>query len=86
MDPDVAKCVNLSLLEGRRLTVMVANGDRLPCESCCETTQFSLQGHVFSTTLYLLTLGGYGLVLGVSWLSTLGPILWSFSKLTMSFS
>jgi hypothetical protein len=33
-----------------------------------------------------LTLGGCDIVLGVQWLSTLGPILWDFVKLHMEFN
>lgn len=32
-----------------------------------------------------MLLGGCDVVLGVSWLSTLGPILWDFLKLNISF-
>ncbi|GAV77541.1 hypothetical protein CFOL_v3_21012 [Cephalotus follicularis] len=36
--------------------------------------------------LHLLPLEGSDVVLGAQWLSTLGPILWDFSKLQMSFN
>ena len=32
-----------------------------------------------------LPLGEYDMVLGVQWLSTMGPILWDFAKHTMAF-
>lgn len=35
--------------------------------------------------LYTISLGGYDVVLGTQWLATLGPILWDFGLLTMSF-
>lgn len=46
---------------------------------------FMIVGEEFATDVYVLTLGGYDLVLGTHWLATLGPILWDFSVLTMSF-
>jgi hypothetical protein len=44
-----------------------------------------MQGYSFNPKLYLLTLGGCDLVLGVDWLRLLGPILWDFVELTMKF-
>lgn len=44
-----------------------------------------MQWQQFETIFYLLPLGGCNVVMGVYWLSTLGPILWDFLKLTMSF-
>lgn len=64
---------------------MVANGEKVPCLGCCVAIIFSLQGQEFQANLHLLTLGGCDMVLGVDWLSTLGPILWDFIKLTMKF-
>jgi len=31
----------------------------------------------------VMPLGEYGAVLGIQWLSTLGPITWDFQRLTM---
>jgi hypothetical protein len=65
---------------------MVANGDTIPCPRCCTTVPFNLQGYDFQTTPHPLTLGGCDMVLGVDWLSTLGPILWDFIELTLKFT
>jgi hypothetical protein len=85
LDPDVAKKAKLPAHEGRKLSVKVANGDSVPCQGYCAAVQVSIQGHSFSPKLYLLTLGGCSLVLGVDWLRLLGPILWDFVDLTMKF-
>ena len=47
--------------------------------------QISLQGFPIYVDFYLLPLGEYDVVLGAQWLSTLGPIVWDFSKLQMKF-
>jgi hypothetical protein len=39
----------------------------------------------FSIDCFALDLGGFDLVLGVQWLRTLGPIVWDFDALAMSF-
>lgn len=85
IDPNVARRTKPPMLGNQSMTVMVANGDCLPCQDCCMTVLFILQGNKFYTTLYLLTLGGCDMVSGVNWLCTLGPILWDFSSLTMGF-
>ena len=40
---------------------------------------------IFNIDCYSIKLGGYDLVLGVNWLSSLGPIIWDFNNLTMKF-
>jgi hypothetical protein len=65
---------------------MVANGELISCPGCCTAMSSSLQGYDFQTNLHLLVLGGCDMVLGVNWLSTLGPILWDFIELTMKFT
>lgn len=57
------------------MTVMIANGDRIPCLGYCKEVPFTIQGNHFQTSFHLLTLGGCEIVLGVNWLRTLGPIL-----------
>jgi len=39
----------------------------------------------FIVDCYSIKLGGYDFVLGVNWLSSLGPIIWDFNNLTMKF-
>lgn len=79
IDPSMAKKTNLGVRRSHNLTVMVANGDRLPCLGCCDIVPFHLQGNYLFANLYLLPLVECDLVLRVDWLSHLGPILWDFS-------
>lgn len=39
----------------------------------------------FAIDLYTIPLGGFDLVLGCDWLSTLGPIIWDLGRLSMTF-
>jgi hypothetical protein len=39
----------------------------------------------FIIDLYVLPLDDFNIVLGVQWLHTLGPIVWYFGALAMSF-
>ncbi|KAJ0082796.1 hypothetical protein Patl1_12023 [Pistacia atlantica] len=84
VDPYVAR--KSKLLVGKsQLTVKVANGDSLLCQGYCRAVPIQLQNLKTTANLYLLTLGGCDVVLGVDWLQDLGSILWNFSDLTMQF-
>lgn len=84
IDPYVARNAKL-LREDSHLTVQVANGAILPCLGYCKTVSFLLQNFTFEANLYVLTLGGCDLVLGVDWLRGLGSVLWNFAELTLKF-
>jgi hypothetical protein len=66
------------------LNVVVANGDRLPCQGFCEGLDIVVGVEPFRLPCFSLALGGYDLILGTQWLRTLGPILWDFSRLSMT--
>jgi hypothetical protein len=67
------------------LSVGVANGDRVACTGLCPAVLVQIGGEHFRIDFYVITLGGYEVVLGCQWLRTLGPILWDFDRLSMSF-
>ena len=63
----------------------MANGERVSCPGMYRAAAFSIDGETFSTDFFALPLAGYDVVLGTHWLASLGPILWDFRALTMSF-
>ena len=65
--------------------VTVADGNHIPCTQVCKSFQWNMSGQKFVTEAMLIPLGGCDMVLGVQWLSTLGPVKWDFKKLTMEF-
>ncbi|KAK3035596.1 hypothetical protein RJ639_033188 [Escallonia herrerae] len=66
--------------------VIVANGEKLASSGRCKEVQMVSQGVPLVVDFFLLPLEGYDAVLGAQWLSTLGPIVWDFSKLCMTFT
>lgn len=84
IDPYVAKKAKLPMGD-IQLTVKVANGGTLSYLGYCKAVPLILQDIHFLANLYVLTLGGCEVVLGVDWPSSLGSILWNFSDLTMQF-
>jgi len=67
------------------LSVGVANGDRVPCAGVCRALPISIGHERFDVDLYVLPLDDYDVVLGCTWLKTLGPILWDFERKSMAF-
>uniref|UniRef100_A0A2N9GA58 Retrotransposon gag domain-containing protein n=1 Tax=Fagus sylvatica TaxID=28930 RepID=A0A2N9GA58_FAGSY len=65
--------------------VRVANGQVIRTLGECKEVKFKMQGLHLKLTFNLLELGGYGIVLGTQWLSTLGMINWDFKNLMMGF-
>ena len=63
----------------------MANCQQLVCTSVCHNFAWSLLGEVFTTDVMLIPLGSCEMVLGVQWLTSLGPILWDLEKLRMEF-
>jgi hypothetical protein len=66
--------------------VVVANGDRVLCRGLARDVDLHIGDEAFSVDCYLIPLDCYDMVLGVSWLRSLGPILWDFNNLCMAFT
>jgi hypothetical protein len=82
---ELAQKLGLTPDKDFKFEVLVANGEKLVSQGKCRSVQVWLQRTSFTFEIFLLPLRGYDLVLGAQWLRTLGPILWDFSKLVMSF-
>ncbi|XP_068662998.1 uncharacterized protein [Aristolochia californica] len=68
------------------LSVSVANGAKITSVGFSQTTYSDIEGHAFIAYFLVIPLSGFNLVLGIKWLQLLGPILWDFQALTMSFT
>lgn len=80
------RCLGLTATSGEQLRVTVANGDRLPCEGISRHVPMMVGTDTFSITCVGLDLGCFDFIIGVDFLRTLGPILWDFEAMTMTFS
>lgn len=67
------------------LSVIVGNGQHLPCNHLCESIPVSIQNIIFTIDLHVLPLCGANLVLDVQWLKSLNPILTDYNSLSMQF-
>jgi len=82
----VAKFLNLSIEPAPPFSVVVGSGQRLRCDGVVRQVHLSIQGCNLVVDLYVLSLHGADIVLGVSWLSSLGPILQDYSQRLFEFS
>lgn len=85
IDSSLARRLGCKVSEVPPMIVRVADGGQLGCGRMVNGFTWKMQGKEFVTDVLLLPLGGCDLVLGVQWLSSLGPILWNFKELTMQF-
>jgi len=70
-----AKFLGLKVISAQGFHVLVGNSDELSCSAVCKQVPLHLGKHKFLVDLFVLPLSGAELVLGVQWLTTLGPIL-----------
>ncbi|KAK1617035.1 hypothetical protein QYE76_022552 [Lolium multiflorum] len=66
-------------------SVTVANGDRLTCQGVARQVPVLVGDEPFSIDCVGLDLGCYDFILGLDFLSTLGPILWDLDVLSLIF-
>jgi hypothetical protein len=67
-----------------KLQVTVTNGDRVVSAGVCPNIKFFIDSEEFVLDLFVIPLVGYEMVLGVQRLCTLEPILWDFTRASMS--
>lgn len=56
------------------MTVRVADGGVLSCQSELPDMELEVQDHSFHSTLRVLSLGSYDIILGMDWLSAFSPM------------
>ncbi|KAK1664958.1 hypothetical protein QYE76_053117 [Lolium multiflorum] len=68
-----------------KYSVTVANGDRLTCQGVARQVPVLVGDEPFSIDCVGIDLGCYDFILGLDFLSTLGPILWDLDVLSLIF-
>ncbi|KAK1423204.1 hypothetical protein QVD17_18500 [Tagetes erecta] len=82
----IANFLNFAIESIEPFSVLVGSGERLPCSGLARAVELVIQGHSIVVDFYVLPLQGWDMVLGVSWLATLGPVITDYSKSTFEFS
>ena len=75
INADLMRRLRLSTAPHPSMRVLVANGDRVPCEGVARDVALTIGAEEFTISCFGINLGGFDLILGVEYLRTLGPIL-----------
>uniref|UniRef100_A0ACD6A1B0 Uncharacterized protein n=1 Tax=Avena sativa TaxID=4498 RepID=A0ACD6A1B0_AVESA len=82
---DAMRRLALQPAGAEKFSVAVANGDRLTCHGMARQVPVLIGDEPFSINCVGIDLGCYDFILGVDFLSTLGPILWDLDVLSLIF-
>lgn len=85
LQPRIAQCLKIPIEKAHGFKVMVGNGQNLLVEGMIPELPISVQGHQLTIPVYLLPVAGADLILGTTWLATLGPHVVDYSKLSLKF-
>nr|KYP73578.1 hypothetical protein KK1_006221 [Cajanus cajan] len=85
VQPRLAKFLQLPIENAPNFKVLVGNGNYLTCEGRIRQVPLSIQGHTIHLSAFLLPVSGAEIILGASWLSTLGAHVADYSTLTIKF-
>lgn len=80
-----ASCIGPKFQDSKGAKVVVVIGDRVVCCGLARDVAVRIGEEYFLVDCYTIPLDCYDMVLGVSFLRTLGPILWDFNDLCMAF-
>ncbi|WVZ93533.1 hypothetical protein U9M48_039504 [Paspalum notatum var. saurae] len=86
INADIIRDLQLATDPRPSLRVLVANGDRVPCQGVARNVVLAVDKETFTIGCYGIVLGAFDLILRVNFLKTLGPILWDFTAMHMSFT
>ncbi|XP_061346531.1 uncharacterized protein LOC133292167 [Gastrolobium bilobum] len=75
----------LATVKVPKMRVFLGNGEFLICDRKCMEVLLNIQGNEFSMDLWVLELANLGIILGMSWLSTLGRVIHDYTDMSMEF-
>ncbi|XP_074363636.1 uncharacterized protein LOC141704251 [Apium graveolens] len=85
LDINFANKLGCKVEEVTTQTITVVDGNHIICKHVCKEFSWIMNGKEFTTKVMLISLGSCDMVLGIQWLSILGPVYWDFKKLKMEF-
>lgn len=85
LQPRIAKFLKLPVLPIPSFKVLVGNGNALQVEGLINDLQVHIQNTMLQVDVYLLPVMGADLILGTSWLATLGAHIADYKNLCIQF-
>lgn len=65
--------------------VFIGSGEYLVCKEVCRQVNVVIQNTTIMEDLFVLSMGGAKIVLGIQWLGKLGPVTIDHKELAMEF-
>jgi len=85
LQPQIGQHLKLLMEPILSLHVLVSNGNALLVEELMKEVTVLVQGHKLTLRVYVLFVMDVDMVLGASWLATLGPHIFYYSTLLLKF-
>ncbi|CAJ2641138.1 unnamed protein product [Trifolium pratense] len=85
LQPRIVKILKLPIELGPQFNVLVGNGETMTAEGIVQKLPLDIQGHKLEVPVFLLPVAGADVILGASWLATLGPHVADYSSLKLKF-
>jgi hypothetical protein len=86
IDAALLKRRHIPTVEFEGFKVEVAGGSTIPCDRYIPGMKLTLGRHELIQDVYVMDLPDTNIILGVQWLSTLGPITTNYKTMEMSFT
>ncbi|XP_061358911.1 uncharacterized protein LOC133303071 [Gastrolobium bilobum] len=81
----LVSALQIPVIRIRKMRVFLGNGEFLVCDSKCLKVKLMVQGQTFEMDLWVLDLDTLGIILGMTWLESLGKVTHDYNQLTMEF-
>ncbi|CAJ2644785.1 unnamed protein product [Trifolium pratense] len=85
LQPRIARFLKLPIEPGPVFKVLVGNGEIMTAEGVIQNLALNIQGTELQVPVFLLPVAGADVILGASWLATLGPHVADYASLTVKF-
>ncbi|MCI14272.1 hypothetical protein A2U01_0035401, partial [Trifolium medium] len=85
IQPRVAQTLKLNIEPAPNLRVLVGNGQMMTAEGKIQQLPLVVQGQEIKVPVYFLPISGADVILGSTWLATLGPHVADYAALTLKF-
>lgn len=86
MQIEIAEALRLPISPIPEFRVSTGSGDKLICNRVCRNVRFTIQHVDIVVDLFLLSLSGANVILGIQWLKTLGRVVTDYNTLSMEFN
>lgn len=85
LQPRIAQCLKLAVEPQPSFGFLIGNGQSMQTEGWIEKLTVQIQGQELAMPVYLLPVVGADLILGASWLATLGPHVADYATAVIKF-